>query len=56
MASKELDTAIALERGLLQDFAALQTPLQFRACYSRFLGRFASPGDVRFEPSQADGV
>jgi monoterpene epsilon-lactone hydrolase len=56
MASKELEQAIALERTLLQDFTALQTPQQFRACYSRFLGRFPTPDDVRFEPLQADGV
>lgn len=56
MASTALDKAITLQRALFQDFAALQTPLQFRACYSRFLGQFPAPEDVRFEPVQADGV
>ena len=56
MASQQLDRAIALQRALFQNFAALQTPLQFRACYSRFLGQFPDPEGVRFEPLQADGV
>ena len=56
MASQELDKAIAMQRAMLQNFAALQTPLQFRASYSRFLGQFPDPEDVRFEPVQADSV
>jgi acetyl esterase/lipase len=56
MASAELDRAVAAQRALLHDLAALGPPLQRRARYSRFFGQFPTPDDVRFEPVQADGV
>ena len=56
MATAELERALALQRGLLQDFAALQTPEDFRALYSRFLGQFPADPAVRVEPVDAGGV
>lgn len=56
MASKELDKAIEMQRELLQGFAALTTPEEFRGLYSRYMGQFPVAEDVRFEGVTADGV
>jgi monoterpene epsilon-lactone hydrolase len=56
MASKELERAIELQRSLLTEFGAAETPEQFRAIYSRFLGQFTAPPGVQFEPVNAGGV
>jgi epsilon-lactone hydrolase len=56
MASKELDRAIELQRSLLQEFAAAQTPAEFRAIYGRFLGQFPPPADVKIQSVDAGGI
>ena len=56
MASKELERAIELQRSLLQEFSAAQTPEEFRSIYSRFLGQFPPPADVEIQPVNAGGV
>jgi epsilon-lactone hydrolase len=56
MASKELARAIELQKSLLQEFGAAQTPAEFRSIYSRFLGQFPPPADVKFESVNANGV
>jgi epsilon-lactone hydrolase len=56
MASKELERAIDLQRSLLQEFGAAQTPEEFRSIYGRFLGQFRPPADVEIRPVDAGGV
>jgi epsilon-lactone hydrolase len=56
MASKELDRAIELQRSLSQEFAAAQTPAEFRAIYGRFLGQFPPPADVKIQSVNAGGI
>jgi epsilon-lactone hydrolase len=56
MASKELARAIELQRSLLQEFGAAQTPEEFRSIYDRFLGQFPPPADVEVRPVNAGGV
>jgi epsilon-lactone hydrolase len=56
MASKELTRAIELHRSLFQEFAAAQTPDQFRSIYGRFQAQFPPPADVTFRPVNASGV
>jgi monoterpene epsilon-lactone hydrolase len=56
MASKELERAIELQRSLLQEFSAAQTPEEFRTIYERFLGQFPPPTDVEIQPVNAGGV
>lgn len=56
MASKELERAIELQRSLLQQFSAAQTPEEFRSIYSRFMGQFPPPADVDIQPVNAGGV
>ena len=56
MASKELERAIELQRSLLQEFSAAQTPEEFRSIYARFLGQFPPPADVEIQPVNAGGV
>lgn len=56
MPSKELERAIELQRSLLQDFGAAQTPEEFRSIYSRFLGQFLPSADVEIQPVNAGGI
>jgi epsilon-lactone hydrolase len=56
MASKELTRAIELHRSLFQEFAAAQTPDQFRSIYGRFQAQFPPPADMTFRPVNASGV
>jgi epsilon-lactone hydrolase len=56
MASKELERAIELQRSLLQEFSAAQTPEEFRSIYGRFMGQFPPPADVEIQPVNAGGV
>jgi monoterpene epsilon-lactone hydrolase len=56
MASNELARAIDLERSLLQEFSAAQTPEEFRSIYGRFLGQFQPPADVEIQPVKAGDV
>jgi monoterpene epsilon-lactone hydrolase len=56
MASKELEQAIELQRSLLSDFGAAQTPEEFRAIYSRFLRQFPAPPGAQFERVTAGRV
>ena len=56
MASKELERAIELQRSLLQEFGAAQTPEEFRSIYGRFMGQFPPPADVEIKPVNAGGV
>jgi epsilon-lactone hydrolase len=56
MASQELARAIELQRSLFQEFAAAQTPAEFRSIYSRFLRQFVPAADVQFQRVDAGGV
>src|SRR5262249_61713820 len=57
MASKELDEAIAAQQAMLQKFAAVQTPSEYRALYSDFMRQYQQPAaDVIIEAVTVNGV
>ena len=57
MASKELDQAIAVQQGMLQELAAIQTPGEQRAAYSKIMRRYQQPAaDVIIEAVTVNGV
>jgi acetyl esterase/lipase len=56
MASKELDQAIAVQQAMLQEFAAVQTPGEHRAIYSRILRQYQPAADVIIEAVTVNGV
>jgi len=56
MASPELQRAIELQRSLLGEFGAAQTPAEFRAIYGRFMGQFPPAADVEVRVENAGGV
>ena len=56
MASKELDQAIAVQQGMLQEFVAVQTPDEYRAIYSRIMRQYQPAADVIIEAVTVDGV
>jgi acetyl esterase/lipase len=56
MASKELDQAIAVQQGMLQEFAAVQTPDEYRAMYSRIMRQYQPAADVIIEAVTVNGV
>ena len=56
MASKELDQAIAVQQGMLQEFVAVQTPDEYRAMYSRIMRQYQPAADVIIEAVTVNGV
>lgn len=56
MPSPQLAQAIEAQRKLAQEMGTAQTPQEFREIYSRFMGQFPIPKDVKIESVDANGV